>query len=78
MQRASENDPRAPWQLDFNELIRTPRYIRFEPGSDWNVERIDLTISAGGSFATSLHVDRLEGDAHLWLGEKRGKVIYLP
>lgn len=78
VQRASENDPRKPWQLDFNELIRTPRYIRFEPGGDWNVERINLRISAGGAVGMSLDVSRLDGSAHLWLGEKRGKVVYLP
>ena len=74
--RPDENDPRTPWQTDSDELRFTPRYIRFEPGQggDWDVERVDLTVIYQGG---SLHVSRLEGGNHLWLGERRGKVLYM-
>jgi hypothetical protein len=74
VQRPSENDPRSPWLLNLSQLGRTPSYIRCEPGSDWDVERINVTV-----FATNagVHLDALNLNPHLWLGKKRGKFIYL-
>jgi len=74
--RPQENDPRSPWQTDFANLRLSPRYVRFEPGrgGDWNLERVDLTVVYQGGSAQWI---QLEGSAHLWLGESRGKFLYL-
>ena len=74
--RSGENDPRSPWQTDTDDLRFSPIYIRFEPGEggDWNIERAELTVIAPGN---TIHFDRLEGSANLWLGERRGKYLYL-
>jgi hypothetical protein len=72
--RPAENDPRSPSQLTFDDLRLAPRYIRFEPGGDWNVELVDISVTYTGG---GLHVSRLAGGAHLWLGERRGKFLYL-
>jgi hypothetical protein len=74
--RPEENDPRNPWPTDTDDLRFAPIYIRFEPGAggDWNVERVDLTVSAPGN---TIHFDRLVGGPNLWLGERRGKYLYL-
>jgi hypothetical protein len=91
--RPEENDPRSPWQLEFNDIIRLPLWIRFEPGGggDWNVERVDLAVTAGtveAGDATSVVVRTLENRAatptrpaenpHVWLGERRGKFLFIP
>jgi len=74
--RPGENDPRSPWQTDTENLLSSPIYVRFEPGDggDWNIERVELTVVAPGN---TIHFDRLEGTANLWLGERRGKYLYL-
>jgi hypothetical protein len=66
----------APWQTDTDNLRFSPLYIRFEPGEggDWNIERVELAVIAPGN---TIHFDRLEGGANLWLGERRGKYLYL-
>ena len=75
--RPQENDPRTPWQTDTNDLRFSPTYIRFEPGQggDWNLERVQLTVIDVSN--NSVQFDRLEGNANLWLGESRGKALYL-
>jgi hypothetical protein len=74
--RPEENDPRRPWQTDSDDITRVPVYIRFEPGpgGDWNVERVDVTAHYGISATT---LGRLRGSENLWLGERRGKYVYL-
>lgn len=77
--RPSENDPRSPWQLDFLDLALTPKYLRFEPGGDWHIGRVDLTVIYSGTPQVpggSVHFQRFEGNANLWLGERRGKFVY--
>jgi len=75
--RPQENDPRSPWQTDTDNLRFSPIYLRFEPGSggDWNIERVELTVVDAQFNGT--HFDRLGGGANLWLGERRGKYLYL-
>jgi hypothetical protein len=70
--RPTQNDPRSPWQLTFDDLRRAPRYLRFEPGSDWNVGRIDLTVSYTGG---SLSVCRLSRGMRICGSVKTGQVL---
>jgi hypothetical protein len=51
--RPEQNDPRSPWQLTLDDWRLAPRYIRFEPGSDWDVERADVTIKFSSSSGES-------------------------
>jgi hypothetical protein len=84
--RPEENDPRSPWQLDLANIYRLPLWIRFEPGpgGDWNLERVDLTVDAvtPGGDLTSVSIQTLENrpgaNPHLWLGERRGKFLFIP
>jgi len=75
--RPTENDPRNPWQVDSNDIGRDPRYIRFEPGGggDWNLERAEVRAFFTNSTVT---LSRLDGGAHLWLGARRGEILYFP
>jgi hypothetical protein len=75
--RAGENDPRSPWQLTYDDFRLAPRYIRLESGGDWDVERADLTVVYSSSGVPgSVPLRRLERNAHLWLGQKRGTIMY--
>jgi hypothetical protein len=73
---AAANDPRSPLQLDHLDIARFPTYIRFEAvggSADWNLERVEVQVSAEG---TSVNLAGLEGSEHLWLGQRRGKMLY--
>jgi hypothetical protein len=72
--RPDQNDPRSPWQLRAVEWQNAPTYIRFEPGSDWDIERADITITFSGRMP--IFDSLLSGNAHLWLGTKRGKFLW--
>lgn len=86
--RPIENDPRSPWQLELNDINRLPLWIRFEPGAggDWNVERVDLAVTAadGGSVSVNTLENRAATatrpaeNPHVWLGERRGKFLFIP
>jgi hypothetical protein len=78
VQRPQENDPRSPWQTDSDDLSVNPIYIRFEPGDggDWNLELVVLTVITVDA-TESFEFHRLEGRANLWLGESRGKFLFL-
>jgi hypothetical protein len=71
--RADQNDPRSPWQLTSDDLKQAPKYIRLASGGDWDVEQADLHVTYGSFFYDD---KRLERNAHLWLGKKRGTILY--
>jgi len=73
--RPDQNDPRTPLPIDSNELTRFPIYLRLAAGvgQDWNIGLVELTVLWPGASAT---FSRLEGNANIWLGYKRGLYLH--
>ena len=74
--RPDENDPRSPLPIDSNELSRFPIYLRLAAGAgmDWHIGLVHLVARFPNSSVT---LSRLEGNANIWLGWKRGLYLYL-
>jgi hypothetical protein len=67
------NDPRSPFQLDTNNVNRFPRWVRLDGGSEWDLERVTITLNPGQ--ASQVVLDALGGANHLFLGP--GRFLFL-
>jgi hypothetical protein len=74
------NDPRVGLPIDRVNLSKTPVYIRFEPtgdNPDWNLASVVILVYAP-QFAAAYTPPDIGNFDNLWLGDKYGKVLYLP
>jgi hypothetical protein len=74
------NDPREGLPIDRVNLSETPVYIRFEPAGgspDWNLASVVVLVYAP-LFAVAYAPPDYDNFDNLWLGDKYGKVLYLP
>jgi hypothetical protein len=74
----SGNDPQKP-QLVTGDLNKYPVYLRFEPlgeNPDWNLEYVIVTVNPGEN-QIRFENKRLSGSPDIWLGQKKGKYVYL-
>jgi hypothetical protein len=74
------NDPRVGLPIDRVNLSKTPVYIRFEPSGsspDWNLAFVAALVYAP-QFAVAYAPPDPNNFDNLWLGDRYGKVLYLP
>jgi hypothetical protein len=75
-----KNDPRKGFQLDTDNLSRTPVYIRFEPepqipaNDHWNLNFASVLVY---DTAFVIGYTPALGFDNLWLGHVSGKILYL-
>ena len=79
---AEFNDPREQ-QLDTNDVLKFPAYLRFEPedrDDNWRLNIVQVTVNPGPDqiFLTRrVPSDPDVGRIGIWLGQRRGKTLYL-
>jgi hypothetical protein len=75
----SRNDPRdAGFPIDTVHLSKSPVYVRFEPSGsspDWNLEFVAVLVYAPQFAVAYAPPNNIQS---LWLGDRYGKVLYLP
>lgn len=72
------NDPRNP-QLDTLNVYRFPTYIRFEPRSrhdNWLLSLVEVTVRSPEADEICIEIGPV-GSGPFWLGQTRGKIVYL-
>jgi hypothetical protein len=75
IRHADQNDPRGPLQLDTDDVNRFPRWVRFEPDNEWDLEGVIVTLNPGDPSEVQLR--KLAGISHLWMGQTAGKFLFL-
>lgn len=78
---AEFNDPRTE-QLDTEDVYKFPAYIRFEPedrDDNWLLNIVQVTVNPGPDqiFLTRRVPSDPLGRIGIWLGQRRGKILYL-
>jgi hypothetical protein len=71
---ARANDPQP---LTMEEARQRPVYLRYHSGDeDWCVERAEVVFeSESGEYKIAAPL--LDGEAHVWLGDRMGRKLYL-
>lgn len=72
------NDPRNP-QLDTLNVYKFPTYIRFEPRTrhdNWLLSLAEVTILSPKADEICIEIGPV-GAGPFWLGQSRGKIVYL-
>jgi hypothetical protein len=73
---AGDNDPRNP-QLRTEDVDKFPKYVRFEPGGDWVLEDVTVTINPGTATQMIFRSPALQGAGRLKMSQTAGKFCYL-
>jgi hypothetical protein len=79
---AEFNDPRTQ-HLVTDDVLKFPAYIRFEPENrddNWLLNIVQVTVNPGPNqiFLTRRrHSDPGDERFSIWLGQRRGKILYL-
>jgi hypothetical protein len=72
------NDPRIP-QLDTLNVYKFPTYIRFEPRSrhdNWLLSLVEVAVRSPEADEICTEIGPV-GSGPFWLGQTRGKIVYL-